>query len=114
MLLGSLMCTLFRNRSAHRVLDIGSLLGYQVGPLLCQPGRSAHMAVHMSEPQHTINTCSVHLCMHVGAYLEYCLCNRTLSKLYQKAIKEKELNRKSCVTSFTLISPSYVKMNVLN
>ncbi|KAJ0623797.1 hypothetical protein HanIR_Chr01g0036181 [Helianthus annuus] len=56
----------------------------------------------------------VHLLVNVGADLYHCLCNRTLSNQNQKAIKRKELNEKSYVTSFTLIPPSYMKMNVLN
>ncbi|KAJ0567118.1 hypothetical protein HanRHA438_Chr06g0270721 [Helianthus annuus] len=52
--------------------------------------------------------------VYVGAEPGHCLRNQTLSKLNQKAIKEKELKRKSCVTSCALIPPLYVKMNVLN
>ena len=52
--------------------------------------------------------------MYTEAEPDHCIGAKTLSKLIQIAIKEKELKRKSCVTSHILIPPLYVKMNYLN
>ena len=62
----------------------------------------------------TISETTCHSCVYIGAELLRAFVTKTLSKLIQIAIKEKELKRKSCVTSHILIPPLYVKMNYLN